>query len=96
MKVIGAGMPRTGTLTQKMALEILGLGPCYHMVDVLADLDQAAHWEQALDGRPRWPHTFDGFHSTVDWPGGISPGPFGPPSRGRPSGLLGPRMPSTL
>ena len=54
MKVIGAGMPRTGTLTQKMALEMLGLGPCYHMVDVLADLDQATFWEQALDGEPRW------------------------------------------
>jgi hypothetical protein len=36
------GKPRTGTLTQKMALEMLGLGPCYHMVNVLADLDQAA------------------------------------------------------
>ena len=41
MKLIGAGMPRTGTLTQKMALEMLGLGPTYHMVDVLADLEQA-------------------------------------------------------
>jgi len=70
MKVIGAGMPRTGTLTQKMALEMLGLGPCYHMVDVLADLDEATLWEQALDGEPDWPRIFEGFNSTVDWPGG--------------------------
>jgi len=63
-------MPRTGTLTQKMALEMLGLGPCYHMVDVLADLDQAARWDQALDGEQPWPLLFDGFASTVDWPGG--------------------------
>ena len=70
MKVIGAGMPRTGTLTQKMALEMLGLGPCYHMVDVLADLDQATLWEEALDGRARWEKIFSGFQSTVDWPGG--------------------------
>ncbi len=63
-------MPRTGTLTQKMALEMLGLGPCYHMVDVLADLDQAALWERALDGEQPWPLLFDGFNSTVDWPGG--------------------------
>ncbi len=63
-------MPRTGTLTQKMALEMLGLGPCYHMVDVLADLDQAAMWQQALDGSSPWPELFDGFNSTVDWPGG--------------------------
>ncbi len=70
MKVIGAGMPRTGTLTQKMALEMLGLGPCYHMVDVLADLDQAALWQRALDGQAPWQEIFANFNSTVDWPGG--------------------------
>jgi hypothetical protein len=70
MKLIGAGMPRTGTLTQKVALEMLGLGPCYHMVDVLADLDQAELWQRALDGQARWEQIFDGFNSTVDWPGG--------------------------
>jgi len=63
-------MPRTGTLTQKLALEMLGLGPCYHMVDVLADLDQAKLWQAALDGRAAWPEIFDGYNSTVDWPGG--------------------------
>jgi len=63
-------MPRTGTLTQKMALEMLGLGPTYHMVDVLADLDQAGLWERALDRDAPWAEIFDGFHSTVDWPGG--------------------------
>jgi len=70
MKLIGAGMPRTGTLTQKMSLEMLGLGPCYHMVDVLADLEQADLWKQALAGEPNWNEIFDGFQSTVDWPGG--------------------------
>jgi Sulfotransferase domain len=70
MKLIGAGMPRTGTLTQKVALEMLGLGPCYHMVDVLADLDQAKLWQRALDGEAPWAQIFDGFNSTVDWPGG--------------------------
>src|SRR5579884_1658098 len=70
MKVIGAGMPRTGTLTQKVALEMLGLGPCYHMVDVLADREQASLWEQALDGEGPWERIFAGYQSTVDWPGG--------------------------
>jgi hypothetical protein len=70
MKLIGAGMPRTGTLTQKMSLEMLGLGPCYHMVNVLADLEQAELWDQALGGEPRWEEIFNGFQSTVDWPGG--------------------------
>lgn len=71
MKVIGAGLPRTATLTQKIALEMLGVGPCYHMVDVLADLDRVKHWQQALDGDARWPEIFDGYQSTVDWPGGF-------------------------
>lgn len=70
MKLIGAGLPRTGTLTQKLALEMLGLGPCYHMVDVIADLDQAQLWERALDGEQPWDEILGGFNSTVDWPGG--------------------------
>jgi hypothetical protein len=69
MKLIGAGLPRTGTLSQKVALEILGVGPCYHMVNVLGDLDIATLWRRALDGEADWPEIFDGFESTVDWPG---------------------------
>jgi hypothetical protein len=69
MKVIGAGLPRTGTLTQKLALEQLGFGPCYHMVNVLANLDLAPQWRQALDGNADWDSVFDGFESSVDWPG---------------------------
>lgn len=70
MKLIGAGLPRTGTLTQKLALEQLGLGPCYHWVNVLADLDQVGLWNRALDGEGPWGEVFAGFESTVDWPGG--------------------------
>jgi hypothetical protein len=69
MRLIGAGLPRTGTLSQKVALEMLGLAPCYHMVNVLADLDLAAQWRQALEGDGQWEEIFDGFAATVDWPG---------------------------
>lgn len=31
LKVIGAGLGRTGTLSLKLALEHIGIGPCYHM-----------------------------------------------------------------
>jgi Sulfotransferase domain len=68
MKVIGAGLPRTATLSQKIALEMLGLGPCYHMVNVLADLDEVPRWRDAFEGDPDWRQIFDGFQSTVDWP----------------------------
>jgi Sulfotransferase domain len=70
MRLIGAGLPRTATLTQKTALEMLGAGPCYHMVNVLADLDQVAPWMAALEGKGQWDEIFAGFQSTVDWPGG--------------------------
>lgn len=69
MKLIGAGLPRTGTLSQKVALEMLGLAPCYHMVNVLGDLDEAQAWRRALDGERPWDEVFDGFQATVDWPG---------------------------
>jgi hypothetical protein len=67
--LIGAGLPRTGTLSQKVALEMLGLGPCYHMVNVLAELELASLWRGALEGQQPWNHIFGGFESTVDWPG---------------------------
>jgi Sulfotransferase domain len=73
MKLIGAGLPRTGTLTQKLAFEQLaegGWGPCYHWVNVLADLDQVDVWNRALDGEEPWEEVFAGFQSTADWPGG--------------------------
>jgi hypothetical protein len=69
MRLIGAGLPRTGTLSQKVALEMLGLAPCYHMVNVLMDLDEAQVWRRALDGEAPWDEVFDGFQATVDWPG---------------------------
>jgi hypothetical protein len=70
MRVIGAGLPRTGTLTQKVALEMLGIEPCYHWVNVIADLDQVDVWNRALDGDAPWEEVFGGFQATADWPGG--------------------------
>jgi Sulfotransferase domain len=70
MRVIGAGLPRTGTLTQKLALEQLGFAPCYHWVNVLADLDQVELWNRALDGEGPWEEVFHGARATADWPGG--------------------------
>ncbi len=69
MKIIGAGLPRTGTLTQKIALEMLGFAPCYHMVNVLSDLSLVPQWQEAFEGGSDWNKVFDGFQATVDWPG---------------------------
>lgn len=35
IEVIGAGFGRTGTLSLKHALEQLGFGRCYHMMEIL-------------------------------------------------------------
>ncbi len=69
MKLIGAGLPRTGTLSQKVALEVLGFGPCYHMVNVLGDLSEAPKWRRAVEGDADWQEIFGEFQATVDWPG---------------------------
>jgi hypothetical protein len=71
MQLIGAGLPRTGTLTQKVALEMLGLKPCYHMVNILSDLSRVPLWQAALDGDPDWERIFGDSQATVDWPGGF-------------------------
>lgn len=69
MQLIGAGLPRTGTLSQKVALEMAGLGPCYHMVNVLGDLEQVVPWQQAVAGEADLREIFAGFQASVDWPG---------------------------
>ena len=42
MRVIGAGFGRTGTMSLKVALETLGFGPCYHMIEVFRRPEHAA------------------------------------------------------
>jgi hypothetical protein len=69
MKIIGAGLPRTATTTQMFALEQLGAGPCYHMRDLLSDLESGLPlWERAYQGSPEWERIFGDAGSTVDWP----------------------------
>jgi hypothetical protein len=69
LRVIGAGVGRTGTYSLKLALNHLGLGPCHHMEEVLHNrATQVPLWSAALAGRPDWEAIFSGYHSTVDWP----------------------------
>jgi hypothetical protein len=68
LDVIGAGFGRTGTMSLKFALEILGLGPCYHMMEVQKNPGHSEAWRSAIDGAPDWNQLFHGYRSTVDWP----------------------------
>lgn len=69
LKVIGTGLGRTGTLSLKLALEQLGLGPCHHMVEVLMHPESTALWVAAGAGSPDWDAIFDGYQAMVDYPG---------------------------
>jgi hypothetical protein len=51
LAVIGPGFGRTGTMSLKLALELLGFGPCHHMEEVLAHPEQVPH----LASSRRWP-----------------------------------------
>ena len=69
LKVIGTGFGRTGTQSLKFALEQLGFGPCYHMMEVFPRPAHVPLWADAANGKPvDWDHLFEGFASTVDWP----------------------------
>ncbi|MEV5829377.1 sulfotransferase family protein [Spirillospora sp. NPDC052242] len=69
LKVIGAGLPRTGTTSMKAALERLGLGPCHHMFEILTNPAQADRWLPAAGGGPvDWDRVLDGYASAQDWP----------------------------
>ena len=70
LKVIGSGFGRTGTMSTKMALEQLGFGPCHHMVEVMGNPAQPAHWDALAAGEdPDWSEVFAGYTSQVDFPG---------------------------
>ncbi|WP_216597685.1 sulfotransferase [Ruegeria sp. 6PALISEP08] len=59
LSVIGAGFGRTGTESLKKAIEILGLGPCYHMFEVLPYPERVAVWRSAAGGdTPDWDQVF--------------------------------------
>jgi hypothetical protein len=69
LKVIGAGFGRTGTFTLKTALEALGFGPCYHMVEVGRHPGHDDLWKRAGRGEAiDWDRLFEGYRAAVDWP----------------------------
>lgn len=81
LKVIGAGFSRTGSYSLKMALEELGFGPCWHVIDIMRDDDKAnaLMWWRNIEQRlklNKYNVDFDEFYhelannaqSAVDWP----------------------------
>jgi hypothetical protein len=70
LKVIGSGFGRTGTMSMKDALGILGFGPTHHMTEVMEHPEQLRHWKTIFSGdEVDWAEVFEGYTSQVDWPG---------------------------
>lgn len=70
LRVIGAGLPRTGTHSLQDALEHLLAGRCYHMREIPDHpFDLGDDWNRALAGEtPDWDQIYDGYVAAVDWP----------------------------
>jgi len=69
LQVIGAGYGRTGTVSLKLALEMLGFGPCHHMTEVFAHPQQVPLWDRVAMGETMdWDNIFSSYRSSCDWP----------------------------
>ena len=69
LRLVGAGLGRTGTHSLKLALERLLGSPCYHMIEVFGRPDDIPVWQRAIDGDPPdWAEFLRDYRAAVDWP----------------------------
>jgi hypothetical protein len=70
IRLIGAGLGRTGTHALKLALEELLGGTCHHMMEVSSHPDKIPVWAAAMKGdEPDWSQFLAGYSAIVDFPG---------------------------
>ena len=69
LRVVGAGLGRTGTNSLKLALEKLLGGPCYHMYEAARRDSDTPVWERAVRGEAvEWATFLEDYVASVDWP----------------------------
>jgi len=69
LRVVGAGVGRTGTLSLKGALETLLGGNCYHMMEVFSRPGDIALWRDAGAGEAvDWATSLGDYTATTDFP----------------------------
>lgn len=69
LRVVGAGLGRTGTASLQLALQQLLGGRCYHMGETFGRPDDIPVWHAAVKGTsPDWDTFLADFVATVDWP----------------------------
>lgn len=73
LRVVGAGLPRTGTESLAVALRTLLGEPCYHLREIPGHPYHAGpHWARALaTGTADWDAVFAGYAATVTWPAAL-------------------------
>jgi len=70
IRVVGAGLGRTGTTSLKAALEQLLGAPCHHMFEIFVHPEQVPAWHAAARGEAvDWPALLADYAAVVDWPG---------------------------
>jgi hypothetical protein len=69
LRVVGAGLGRTGTASLQLALQQLLDGRCYHMAETFGRPDDIPVWHAAVNGEPPdWDEFLRDYVATVDWP----------------------------
>ena len=69
LRVVGAGLGRTGTASLQLALQQLLDGRCYHMGETFGRPDDIPVWHAAVNGSsPDWDAFLADYVATVDWP----------------------------
>jgi hypothetical protein len=69
LRIVGAGLGRTGTHSFKLAVEQLTGARCYHMVEVIERPQEATVWHAALRGDTSGlPALLADSVATCDWP----------------------------
>jgi hypothetical protein len=69
LRVVGAGLGRTGTASLQLALQQLLDGRCYHMGETFGRPDDIPVWHAAVNGSsPDWNAFLSEYVAAVDWP----------------------------
>ncbi len=69
VRIVGAGLGRTGTHSLMLALNRLTGGRSYHMAEAIERPGDTVVWQAALDSEPvDWAAFLGEWSATVDWP----------------------------
>jgi hypothetical protein len=69
LKLVGAGLRRTGTMSSKLAAERLYGAPCYHNLETIQNPEHIHIWHSCLSvAHPDFDRVLAGYIGTLDYP----------------------------